>query len=120
MAPDQLRGGGAEPDERTDVWGICTVLYELVTGQRPFGGKSTPSIIFDILYAKLPRKPALTADPKLWRIVEQGLAKAPVDRWPTMNALGRALAAWAVANGATCDVTGASLAVHWLDRSSRG
>jgi serine/threonine-protein kinase len=119
MAPEQVRGGGSDPDERTDVWGVCTMLYELVSGVRPFGGQNSASIILDILYAKLPRHDALTADPKLWAIVERGLSKSSADRWPSMGALGQALAAWAIGNGAEHDITGASLAVHWLQRPSR-
>jgi hypothetical protein len=36
-----------------------------------------------------------------------------------MTALGQALAGWAIANGAEYDITGASLAVHWLQRAPR-
>jgi serine/threonine-protein kinase len=119
MAPEQVRGKGGDPDERTDVWGVSTMLYELVSGLRPFGGQNSASIIIDIIYARLPRPEQLAADRKLWAIVEKGLAKAPEDRWPTMNALGEALAGWAVASGAEYDITGASLAVHWLQRKTR-
>ncbi|MCC6551778.1 MAG: serine/threonine protein kinase [Polyangiaceae bacterium] len=119
MAPEQVRGGGGDPDERTDIWGICTVLYELVSGARPFGGPSSAAVVLDILYARLPRPELLTADKKLWSIVERGLSKAPEDRWPTMTALGQALASWAIANGVEYDVMGASLAAHWRERPLR-
>ncbi len=113
MAPEQIRGG-ADPDDRTDVWGLCTSLYELVSGARPFPGTSSVTVIFDILNTRL-RRPEQFADHQdLWMIVERGLAKAPADRWPSMAALGRALADWALLRGATFDATGASLAVHWL------
>ena len=120
MAPEQVRGGGGDPDERTDIWGVCTVLFELMSGARPFSGQNSATIILEILYARLPRPEPLTADRRLWSIIERGLSKAPEDRWPTMAALGQALARWAIANGAEHDVTGASLAVHWRPRPSKG
>jgi serine/threonine-protein kinase len=37
MAPEQARGNPAEMDERTDVFGLGAVLYEVVSGRRPWG-----------------------------------------------------------------------------------
>jgi serine/threonine-protein kinase len=113
MAPEQVRGG-ADPDERSDVWGLCTVLYELVSGTRPFAGPNSATVIFDILNAKLRRPDHFAEHPELWAIVERGLAKRPSDRWSGMGALGRALAEWALARGAMFDAAGSSLAVHWM------
>jgi serine/threonine-protein kinase len=114
MSPEQARGV-PDLEARTDVWGACTVLYEAVSGERPFGGADRASVVQDILSAR-PRRPAALADhPRLWEILERGLAKSPEQRWPTMAALGAALAAWALEGGATCDTTGAPLADPWRD-----
>ncbi|WP_437283610.1 serine/threonine-protein kinase [Sorangium sp. So ce375] len=113
MAPEQVRGG-EESDVRADVWSVCVVLYELVSGRRPFGGPGSISIVHDVLRADPPRPEALELHPRLWEILERGLAKDPDLRFPTMAALGRALAQWAIASGVAHDVTGASLVDYWL------
>ncbi|XYI01587.1 serine/threonine-protein kinase [Sorangium sp. So ce1128] len=113
MAPEQVRGG-QESDARSDVWSVCVVLYELVSGRRPFGGPGSISIVHDVLRVDPPRPEALEAHPRLWGVIERGLAKAPDERFPTMAALGRALAQWAIASGVAHDVTGASLVDYWL------
>ncbi|WP_437959944.1 serine/threonine-protein kinase [Sorangium sp. So ce119] len=113
MAPEQVRGG-QESDARSDVWSVCVVLHELVSGRRPFGGPGSISIVHDVLRVDPPRPDAFEAHPRLWEIVARGLSKAPEDRFPTMAALGRALAQWAIASGVSHDVTGASLVDYWL------
>ena len=117
MAPEQIRGG-SDPDERTDVWGISTVLYELVSGARPFAGQSSVTVIFDVLNTRLRRPTPFETEPELWAIVERALAKQPEDRFPTMTAFGRALAEWALARGVTFDAAGMSLGVRWLGQPS--
>jgi serine/threonine-protein kinase len=112
MSPEQACGG-AILDVRTDVWGACTTLYETMSGARPFGGADRSSIIHEILWSAPRRPDALATHPELWEIVRRGLAKALADRWPTVDELGAALARWALAQGATWDAAGASLAGEW-------
>jgi eukaryotic-like serine/threonine-protein kinase len=114
MSPEQANGM-LEVGEQTDVWALCVVLYELITGRRPFDGQTLSAIISAIFYCDPPPTTQLSAgDQELWEIIERGLKKSPADRWPNMRALGCALASWAVRRGFTTDVAGTSLAHHWL------
>jgi eukaryotic-like serine/threonine-protein kinase len=56
MAPEQLEGRGASP--RTDIWSLGIVLYEMVTGARPFGGENLYRLCTAILREPTPALPA--------------------------------------------------------------
>lgn len=49
MSPEQARGDVEEMDERSDVWGLGAVLYELLTGRPPFDGPNTASVLSQVL-----------------------------------------------------------------------
>src|SRR5260370_27500065 len=55
MSPEQVRG--LELDERTDLFSLGLVLYEMTTGQRAFTG-NTSRVIFDALLNRAPAPPA--------------------------------------------------------------
>ena len=81
MAPEQLEG--RDVDARTDIWALGVVLYEMVTGKRPFAGTSPASIVAAILKddpaptsATQPLAPAA-----LDHVVSTALAKDPDARW---------------------------------------
>src|SRR5579864_155414 len=85
MAPEQLEGKDA--DERSDIFAFGCVLYELITGKRPFEGRSPASLIAAIL-EKAPQR--LKPD-RLNRVIEICLAKDPEDRWQNARDVRRAL-----------------------------
>lgn len=112
MSPEQARGS---PDEQSDIWSLCVVLYELITGRRPFEGPNHGAVLFAVFAdSPLPTHTQAAGDEALWEILRRGLAKARSDRWPSMRQLGRALAAWAVAHDVTADAAGTSLTHFWL------
>lgn len=110
MSPEQARGDDAGP--ATDVWSLCVVLYEAVTGACPFEAGDYGALLRAIIEDE--PAPAPELDPALWAIVRRGLNKAPEERWRSMRDLGEALAWWLFQRGLTEDVTGTSLRRTWL------
>ncbi|WP_437981451.1 protein kinase domain-containing protein [Sorangium sp. So ce117] len=118
MSPEQA-DGQLDVGEQTDVWAFSVVMYEMITGRRPFSGETLSAVIVAIFSKEpVPTTELGAGDEALWAILQRGLAKSPADRWPSMRALGRALAAWAVERGVTADVAGTSLAHQWLARGA--
>jgi eukaryotic-like serine/threonine-protein kinase len=113
MAPEQL-GKGTYPDERTDIWGACATLFEIVSGMRWHTRQKMGPRLRDSKPGQPARASVFAEHPGFWSIVARGLAKAPQDRWPTMSALSSALAEWALRTGVAWDVTRTSLAAYCL------
>jgi serine/threonine-protein kinase len=86
MAPEQLQGLPQEIDERTDVFALGGMLYEILTGAPPNDRKrlSGPGI------TRQPLEPPARSDlwahlpPELGRIAVKALAPKPRDRYPTV------------------------------------
>ncbi len=100
MAPEQLEG--QEADARTDIFAFGAVLYEMLTGQKAFEGKSQASLIGAILKDSPPAvsTAAPLTPPLLDHIVHTCLAKDPDARWQAMGDVQRQLE-WAASSGAT-------------------
>jgi serine/threonine protein kinase len=81
MSPEQLQGRGA--DHRTDIFSLGVVLYELITGRRPFQGNSVAELTSSILRDAPPLVTEQRADlPRhLARIIRRCLEKDPDRRY---------------------------------------
>jgi serine/threonine-protein kinase len=116
MAPEQLEG--LEADTRTDVFAFGAVLYEMLTGRRPFEGTSQASLLGAILkdVPKPIRASAPLVSESLERVVMTCLEKRPEDRWQTMRDLRRELAwqAESPRDGATATPESLSRRREWL------
>jgi len=91
MAPEQVRG--EEADERTDVFALGVMLYELACGRRPFHGETAAVVCSAILRDAPPSFSSVRADlpPELEQVVLRCLEKDRAARYPTARALGEAL-----------------------------
>jgi len=119
MSPEQASGD--EADFEADIWSICVVAYEMVTGRLPFQGKNQQAIFRSIIEDEAPPISSFRAgDDALWEILSKGLEKEPEERWESMRAMGVALASWAADRGATEDICGGSIEAVWLSRVSAG
>jgi tetratricopeptide (TPR) repeat protein len=88
MAPEQLRGEPA--DARTDVHALGAVLFEIVTGQRPYREDSTPQLTDAILHRQPVRPRALNArvSPEMERIILKCLEKEREKRYQSAKEIG--------------------------------
>ena len=92
MPPEQLQG--KQTDARSDLFSFGCVLYEMLSGKRPFEGESTAGVIAAILEHE--PEPLKTAPP-LERVIKRALAKDPEQRFQTARDLNAALW-WALEN----------------------
>ena len=92
MSPEQVRED-RNIDERSDVYSLGCVLYEMLTGAPPFLARTVTDLVLKILRSQ--PAPVSPVNPSVPPAVEQAiaraLAKAPADRFATMGQFGAAL-----------------------------
>jgi serine/threonine-protein kinase len=114
MSPEQARGED-DVDHQTDIWALCVVLYEAISGAPPFKGGNYNALLRQIVEATPVTLRALAvADDELSAIVARGLSKKRQERFASMGELGRALATWLVGHGVHEDICGTTVDAKWL------
>lgn len=88
MSPEQI--AGKPVDGRSDLFSLGIVLYEMLTGRKPFIGESIVTITYNILNSQ-PDFPA-GIPPYLAAILNKAMAKRPEDRFSTAQQMEQALA----------------------------
>lgn len=85
MSPEQARG--RETDERTDIWSLGAVIYEMITGHAPFSGETKSDMLAAILKSETPTLALYTpgVSKELEDIVKKALGKDCKERYQTVR-----------------------------------
>lgn len=92
MSPEQAHGGKTL-DHRSDVYSLGVILYQCITGSRPFVADSMYQVLHKIVAGEFERPTVLKGDldPSFEAVVMKSMGSKPEDRFQTVTELGAAI-----------------------------
>jgi serine/threonine-protein kinase len=104
MSPEQMHST-RDVDARSDIWSLGVILYQLLTRELPFRGRSVTEVVAAVLQGGVRPPSQLRPEipPELDRIIFRCLERDPARRFADMGELGRALAPFSPESGPLVD-----------------
>ncbi|HEY1813982.1 MAG TPA: serine/threonine-protein kinase [Kofleriaceae bacterium] len=90
MAPEQATGQHTSIDERTDIFALGAIVYEMLTGRPAFSGASIPEVVFKVVYEQ-PAPLDVDVPPNVADAIAKAMQKAQGDRFQTVSGFVEAL-----------------------------
>ena len=97
MAPEQATGQHNSVDQRTDVFALGSIVYEMLNGHPAFSGASIPEVVFKVVYEQ-PAPMSATVPTTIADAVKQAMAKPADDRFPSVSGFVEALTGMPLTN----------------------
>ena len=94
MAPEYIRTG--RPDPRSDLFAVGVMLYECLSGRKPFAGDTTPTVLYKIVNEApdpIDTERLKGISPAIRTVLDRALRKNPDERFQTAEDLAKALRA---------------------------
>jgi len=91
MSPEQFTGQGV--DHRYDLFSVGIILFELLTGEKPFPGRSVTAIMHRVLHSQhdLPTDLNVSIPPAFNEVIQHALARMPAERYQSASDFCRAI-----------------------------
>lgn len=93
MSPEQAQGRSDELDQRTDIFSLGLIFYQMLAGRLAFDGDKVPAIIYQVVHEEPPSLQEVRPDlpGQVARVVHRAIRKPPQERFPSVKEMLAAL-----------------------------